>query len=104
MAADLKGRQLLKETVHELVITAGGRSLEEAVGNIFQTMRKQIFKEFDRPIIQMEAREVYFEDVTVKKEIEKFLFFFMPREKVSYAVKAKVAVNVKYLDVTKEEL
>ena len=104
MGADLKNRQLLKETAHEMVITSGGRSLEEAVGNIFQTMRKQIFREFDRPIIHMEAREVYFDDVAVKKEIEKFLFLFMPREKCYYTVTAKVVVDVKYLDVTKEEL
>ncbi len=104
MGADLKNRQLLKETAHEMVITAGGRSLEEAVGNIFQTMRKQIFKEFDRPIIHMEAKEVYFDEVTVKKEIEKFLFFFMPREKFYYVIKTRVVVDVKYLDVTKEDL
>lgn len=98
-----RGRQLLEEKEHEMVITMSGNSLEDAVANVFQVMRKQIYEDIRRPIIQMEATAVYFEDVKVKKETERFLFLFMPREKMYFTITAKIIVNVKYLNVSKED-
>ena len=49
----LKDRQLLEEKEHEMTLTMTGDSLESAVGNLFQLMRKQIFEEIGHPIIQM---------------------------------------------------
>ena len=57
----LKDRQLLEEKEHEMTLTMTGDSLESAVGNLFQMMRKQIFEEIGHPIIQMETRAVYFQ-------------------------------------------
>lgn len=96
-------RQLLAEKDHEMVITMSGDSLENAVGNLFQVMRKQIFEQIGHPIIHMEAKEVYFQDVKVKKETERFLFLFMPREKQYFTITAKIVVTVKYLNITKED-
>lgn len=98
-----QGRQLLEEKEHEMVITMSGNSLEDAVANVFQVMRKQIYEEIRHPIIQMEAMAVYFEDVKVKKETERFLFLFMPREKMYFTITAKIIVKVKYLKVSKED-
>ena len=47
------GVQLLTEKEHEMTIKMTGNSLENAVGNLFQVMRKQIFEEIAHPIIQM---------------------------------------------------
>ncbi len=99
----MQKEQLLESMEHEMFITVGGNTMEEAVSNIFQMMRKQIFKEITYPIIQLEAKEVYFEDVKVKREREKFLFLFMPREKSFYTMKARVVVTVKYLNIKKEK-
>ena len=96
-------KQLLEETEHEMTITMTGSSLENAVSNVFQVMRKQIFEDIKHPIIQMEAKEVYFQDVKLKKETEKFLFLFMPREKTYFTITAKIIVKVKYLNITKED-
>lgn len=98
-----QGRQLLEETEHEMVITMSGNSLDDAVGNLFQVMRKQIFEDIRHPIIHMEAKAVYFEDVKVKKETERFLFLFMPREKQYFTITAKIIVDVKYLNISKED-
>ena len=62
------GKQLLEEMDHEMILTMTGGSLENAVGNLFQLMRKQIFQEISYPIVQMEAKEVYFDEVQVQKE------------------------------------
>ena len=99
----LKDRQLLEEKEHEMTLTMTGDSLESAVGNLFQMMRKQIFEEIGHPIIQMETRAVYFENVKLKKETERFLFLFMPRERVYFTITAKIIVKVKYLNITKED-
>ncbi len=98
-----QGQQLLTETEHEMTITMSGDSLENTVGNVFQVMRKQIFEDIKHPIIHMEAKEVYFEEVKVKKETERFLFLFMPREKTYFTITARIVVKVKYLNITKED-
>ena len=96
-------KQLLEETEHEMTITMTGSSLENAVSNVFQVMRKQIFEEIRHPIIHMEASEVYFQEVQVQKETERFMFLFMPREKKYFTITAKIVVKVKYLNITKED-
>ena len=80
------GKQLLEEMDHEMILTMTGGSLENAVGNLFQLMRKQIFQEISYPIVQMEAKEVYFDEVQVQKETERFMFLFMPREKMTFTI------------------
>ncbi|MDF1493440.1 DUF4312 family protein [Caproiciproducens sp. CPB-2] len=104
MLNNLQNKQLLKEISHELVVTASGDSLESVTGKLFQNMRKQIFAEFRKPIIQMEAEEVFFQKVDTKSRTEHFMLFFWPREKVAYTITAKIVVKVKYLDIAKEEL
>lgn len=99
-----EGKQLLITTEHDVIVTTSGDSMEKAVGNLFQVMRKQVFQEIGRPIVQMEAKEVYFQDVKVRKDTEKFLFLFMPRERTQVGITAKITVCLKYLDIEKEEL
>lgn len=100
----MQKRQLLKEMQYETTIKVSGNTIDEAVGKIFQIMRKQVFKEVGKPIIQMEAEEVYFTDVVTDKTTEHFMVFFWPREKVSYTITAQVIVKIKYLDITEEDL
>lgn len=104
MHNDIYEKQLLEELRHEIVVTMSGDSLEDVTGKIFQSMRKQIFIDIMKPIIQMEAEEVYFQKVDVKRKTEHFMFFFWPREKVTYTITAKIVVKVKYLDIIKEDL
>lgn len=100
---DNKGKQLLAQTDHEITVTMSGDSIQDITGKIFQGMRRQIFKEFDQPIIHLEAQEVYFEKVEKHTQTEKFMLFFWPREKVTYTITAKIVVRIKYLDYTEEE-
>lgn len=91
--------QLLREMRHEVTVKMRGASLKEVTGMIFQTMRKQLFREIEQPIIQMEAQEVYFEQVDVHTTTERFMFLFWPREKKEYTVTARIVVKVKYLEL-----
>ena len=86
MLQQYEGVQLLQEMKHEIVVTARGESLQETISKLFQIMRKQIFQEIKQPIIQMEAEEVYFEDIMEQTRTEHFMFFFWPKERTSYAI------------------
>ena len=101
---ELKNRQLLKEIDYEIETMSVGASLDEAVGGLFRAMRSKLLKEFGKPVILMQAKEVYFIETDVKKETERFMFLFWPREKTQYKIKAKIIVTVKYLDVAKEDI
>lgn len=46
---------------------------------------------------------MYFQEVQVQKETERFMFLFMPREKKYFTITAKIVVKVKYLNITKED-
>jgi len=97
----MQNKQLLTEIRHETTVTAYGTDFNSVTGKIFQLMRKQIFAEIGKPIIQMESEEVYFENVNIERRTERFMFFFWPREKVSYTVTARIVVKIKYLDIEK---
>ncbi len=99
----LHGRQLLEEMSHEMTITMTGDSLTNAVGNLFQVMRKQVFEDIKYPIIQMESSEVYFEDIQLTHKTERFLFLFWPRKKTYFTITARIIVKIKYLNITKED-
>lgn len=91
--------QLLAEMDHTCTVSAKGESLEDLTGKLFQKMRKQIFAEIGKPIIQMEATEVYFDQVETEETTEHFMLFFWPRTKKTYEVTARIVVHVKYLNI-----
>lgn len=97
-------KQLLQEIEHEIVITMKGETLKDVTAKIFQAMRKQIFQDIKKPIIHLEAEEVYFEKIDIEKKTERFMLLFWPREKTNYTVTAKIVVKVKYLDIIEEDL
>lgn len=98
----MQGRQLLEEKSHEITVTASGETMENVVGKLFQLMRKLIFAEIGKPVVHMEAQEVYFEKVETHRRTERFMLFFWPRERVSYTVTARIVVKLKFLN-TKED-
>lgn len=100
---ELEGRQLLMHERCEVEVTVSGDSLQSASNNVFQMMRKQMFKEFKQPIVRMEAQEIFFDEVTCEERTERFLFLFWPRVKRTYRVKARIVVNVDYLDIVEED-
>lgn len=99
VAADGSDVQLLEEMEHTMTVSARGESLRDLTGKLFQKMRKQIFQEISQPIIHMEAKAVYFDQVDVEETTEHFMLFFWPRQKKTYEVTARIVVDVKYLNI-----
>lgn len=103
VSSDGANVQLLKEMDHTITVRARGSSLEDLAGKLFQIMRKQIFQEIDKPIIQMEAKEVYFDQVETEETTEHFMLIFWPRTKTTYEATARIVVTVKYLDINERK-
>ena len=97
------GAQLLEEMEHTITVKALGNSLKDMVNTAFQIMRKRIFQEIDKPIIQLEAKEVYFDELEKEETEEHFMLFFWPRTKTSYEANVRIVVSVKYLNINERK-
>lgn len=95
--------QLLAEMDHTCTVHARGSSLEELTGKLFQLMRKKIFAEIGRPVIQMDTKEVYFDEFEREETTEHYMLFFWPRTKVTYEATARIVVHVKYLNLNERD-
>ncbi len=91
-------QQLMITTQKEFVFEQTARSKEEFFGNIFATLRKESYKQVPGVILQMEPLEVYILEEKEESYTEKFLWAFMPREKVKYTAKVKLVVLIKYIE------
>ena len=100
---DGAGAQLLEEMEHTITVKARGTSLKDMVHTAFQIMRKRIFQEIDKPIIQLEAKEVYFDELEKEETEEHFMLFFWPRTKTSYEANVRIVVSVKYLNINERK-
>ena len=100
---DGAGAQLLGEMEHTITVNARGNSLKDMVNTAFQIMRKRIFQEIDKPIIQLEAKEVYFDELEKEETEEHFMLFFWPRTKTSYEANVRIVVSVKYLNINERK-
>lgn len=100
---DGAGAQLLEEMEHTITVKARGNSLKDMVNTAFQIMRKRIFQEIDKPIIQLEAKEVYFDELEKEETEEHFMLFFWPRAKTSYEANVRIVVSVKYLNINERK-
>ena len=100
---DGAGAQLLEEMEHTITVKARGNSLKDMVNTAFQIMRKRIIQEIDKPIIQLEAKEVYFDELEKEETEEHFMLFFWPRTKTSYEANVRIVVSVKYLNINERK-
>jgi len=94
----MESNQLLKHLEREIIIKVDGKTKNEALTKAVALLRKQIYKEVDGLILRMEPLEIYVLNEEKKIEIEKFLFFFMPREKVQYFMEFKIKVHIGYVN------
>lgn len=94
----MKSKQILKHLDKDIIIKASGKTKNEALTRAVAELRKQVYKEVDGLILKMDPSEVYILNEEKKVEIEKFLFFFMPREKVQYFMEFEIKVHISYVD------
>lgn len=90
-------KQCMQAIKKEFIIESSGRSKAEAIGSIFEKLRKQTYMEIKGTVLHMEPLEVYSISESKEEYTEKFLWLFMPRKKVKYLLKLKVIVLIKYI-------
>ncbi|MBF4694731.1 DUF4312 family protein [Fusibacter ferrireducens] len=90
-------KQLMEKTRRSLTASGIGKTKDEAFGKALEAMRKQVYKDVEGMILKMEPLEVYLDEVHEEKEIEKFLFLFMPREKWTYKMTFTFVVEISYI-------
>ena len=102
--SELIGKELLKSREVEIVTEAEAASIQEAFSDVFKTIHKQIYSEIGLPIIQMETTSVVLEEVGNVEPSNSLLkkFSVDPKSKDKFRVKAKVTLNIKYLDIKEE--
>ena len=97
--------QLLKTMKRSYEVTASGDKYVNVVGSLFNQMRSKAYEDLGgKPLINLKAEEVYFEEVKVNKYTERFLFLFWPREKKDFTIKARIMVVIDYLDLKEEDI
>lgn len=84
---------------HSITLEATGSDEKDALGKIFNKLKKDIYKEIDEMIVHMEPKNIHIIEMEKKEFTEKFLFFFMPRTKEEVRIKATIVVNIKYISL-----
>lgn len=92
-------RELLKNDSITIVVKGTGKTVDDAVAEIFKKIRSQVYKDLSVPIIQLETTGVTFESVDY---IEK-KSLIPGKKETEVHIDAKVVLDVKYLDIQKEE-
>lgn len=78
---------------------------DNLIGKLYMDARTKIFDELKKPVVQMEPKEFYIEEIqtiprTAKGQIRKY---FSPKNQMNYTIKATVVVWVRYINLSKEE-
>ncbi|MEE3487565.1 MAG: DUF4312 family protein [Bulleidia sp.] len=97
--------QLLRNITKTFEVTSKGEKYVNVVGDLFTQLRSKVYEDLDgKPLINMKATEVYFDDVKVDKYTERFMFVFWPRERRNYTITARIVVVIDYLDRKEEDI
>lgn len=91
-------KQLLRSEIIEVIMTEKGESQEEVVMKVFRGIQKEIYHIVEKPIIQVETEEVYFDAIN---EIEKEKGVFSKGKK-ELEITMRIILRVKYLEIEKE--
>lgn len=90
---------ILQQKEQIVIVDGKGEDKKAAFANALNSIQKQILKESSNVLLRIEPKNVEVLVATEKKEIERFLFIFFPRERKSYSVQLKVTVDISFLPI-----
>ncbi|WP_392566690.1 DUF4312 family protein [Utexia brackfieldae] len=76
-------------------------SKQRAFALALSSVQKEVLKNNTNIIIRIEPVDVAVVSATEKITTEKFLFFFLSRQRASYSITLDVTVDVCFIDITK---
>lgn len=89
----------MKETFTTTVNVSGkGESKERAFADALSRVQNTVLKATNKVLLRIEPQDVKVVQARQSVRKEKFLFFFLARERRSYSVELDITVNVTVID------
>lgn len=90
----------MKESITTTVTVSGnGNTKQSAFSSALSNIQKSILKDNEQVILRIEPVDVKLVNAEKKERIEKFMFFFLPKNKTTYSVTIDVTVNVTVINI-----
>ncbi|AXF77376.1 DUF4312 family protein [Erwinia tracheiphila] len=92
----------MKEQFTTTVTVSGkGDSKARAFADALSRVQNTLLKSTNKVLLRIEPQEVKVVQARESARKEKFLFFFLARERRSYSIELEITVNVSVIDVDK---
>lgn len=82
-----------------VVVTGTGATKQQAFASALATVQRQLIAEETETILRIEPLAITPLALTEERYVEKFLFFFFKRQRVTYRVRLQVTVAITAVDL-----
>lgn len=79
-------------------ITGNGASKEQAFASAFGSIQKEVMKKYNKIMIQISPLDVEIIEANEVVYVEKFFFFFFPRQRSKFYVTLDVEIDIFFID------
>nr|WP_086940059.1 DUF4312 family protein [Thaumasiovibrio occultus] len=83
----------------DVIVSGKGETKQQAFADALSQIQPALLKNNKKVLLRIEPQDVKVLEAYEKVQREKFLFFFLPRDKHHYRVKLEVTVTLTYIDV-----
>ena len=85
----------------QIIVNGKGASRQQAFAAALSQVQPSLLKESPKVMLRIEPLEVEVLKAEESVRVEKFLFFFLPRQRREFRVQLEISVKVSSLDVDK---
>lgn len=85
----------------EVIVSGNGKEKSHAFSQALQNVQQKLMKQSSDVFLQIEPIDVEVLKAEQQETTERFLFFFLPRKKITYLVELKVKVVIKKISQEK---
>ena len=87
----------------QVQVKGKGDSKEKAFANALGNVQNTVLKSTQNILLRIEPQDVTVLNAELSVKNEKFLFFFLPRERKTYSVELDITVNVTIINTDKDD-
>ncbi|MGL6398107.1 DUF4312 family protein [Aeromonas veronii] len=85
----------------QVIVNGKGMTRQQAFASALSQVQPTLLKDNQQVLLRIEPVDVQVLKAEESVRVEKFLFFFLPRQRREYRVQLEIKVQVTSLDVTK---
>ena len=90
---------MLKHTETTIRVAGRGTTKAQAFADALSRIQRTIIEGSERVLLRIEPKDISVVEAQEVTRIEKFLFFFLPKERKRYLVKLDVVVTIAEIDL-----